>query len=143
MAVSDRRHSASRLGTDGCASNNGLDLFREMDMLAKTQKTRTGSPTAMTARDVLSCATISGAQAVGVPDCGTIYPGCCADLIIVNTRSAHLVPFYSQDILVYAASGSDVDTVIINGEVVVRDKQLLAFDLEEVYLEQVRELIRD
>lgn len=123
------------IGTDGCASNNGLDLFREMDMLAKIQKTNTCSPTAMAARDVLSCATVSGSRAVGVPDCGTITPGNRADLIIIDTHSAHLIPFYNQDILVYAASGSDVDTVIIDGKIVVRNRQVLFFDLEEVFHE--------
>jgi len=130
------------LGTDGCASNNGLDLFREMDMLAKTQKTRTGSPTAMTAPDALACATTSGACAVGVPDCGTISPGSRADLIIIDTRSAHLVPFYSQDLLVYAASGSDVVTVIIDGEIVVRDRQILRFDLAEVSFEVLKRTVK-
>lgn len=120
------------IGTDGCASNNSLDLFREMDILAKIQKTITGSPTSMAARDVLACATSSGSSAAGIPGCGTIVPGACADLIIVNTHAAHLCPFYSQDLLVYAASGSDVDTVIIDGNIIMRDRQILSFELDEV-----------
>jgi 5-methylthioadenosine/S-adenosylhomocysteine deaminase len=120
------------IGTDGCASNNSLDMFREMDMLAKTQKTITASPTAMGARDVLACATSSGSRAVGLTDSGAITPGSCADLVILNTHAAHLCPLYNQDLLVYAASGSDVDTVIIDGNVVMRGRQILSFDLEEV-----------
>ena len=125
-------HICVGIGTDGCASNNSLDLFREMDMLAKIQKTVNGSPTAMAARDVLACATSSGAVAAGVDNCGTITPGACADLIIINTRSAHLCPLYNQDLLVYAASGSNVDTVIIEGKIVMEDRQIRSFDLEEV-----------
>ncbi len=136
------RHICVGIGTDGCASNNSLDMFREMDMLAKIQKASTGSPTVMGARQVLACATSSGGRAIGLTDCGTITPGSSADLIIINTRAAHLCPLYSQDLLVYAASGSDVDTVIIDGEVVMRGRQILSFDLEEVLHEVNKRKLR-
>lgn len=136
------RHICVGIGTDGCASNNSLDMFREMDMLAKIQKTISASPTAMGARQVLACATSSGSRAIGLTDCGTITPGSCADLIIINTQAAHLCPLYSQDLLVYAASGSDVDTVIIDGNVVMRARQILSFDLEEVLQQVNRRTLR-
>lgn len=120
------------LGTDGCASNNSLDMFREMDTLAKVQKMFTGSATAMSARDVLRCATIHGAEALGLEKCGKVAMGYRADLIIVDTAAAHLSPFYNQDILVYAASGGDIETVIVDGSIIMLNKEILTFDLEEV-----------
>ena len=120
------------LGTDGCASNNSLDLFREMDLLAKLQKLSNKDATVMNAREVLSCATASGARAVGLNSIGTIAVGTTADLILVDMRRPHLVPFYSQDQIVYGAVGSDVDSVIIDGRLVVQEKKILTFDIEEV-----------
>ena len=120
------------LGTDGCASNNSLDMFREMDMLAKLQKLSRGEATAMSARQVLDCATASGARAVGVDSIGSIGPGRRADLILVDIHQPHLVPFYNQDLLVYGASGADVDTVIIDGLLVMQEKRILTFSVDEV-----------
>jgi len=120
------------IGTDGCASNNSLDLFREMDLLAKIQKASTLEATAMPAGEVLRCATAGGAHVLGLTG-GRIVPGSPADLVLIDTRAPHLTPFYNQDLLVYAATGSDVDTVIIDGQVVMRDRKITAFDLDQVY----------
>lgn len=127
------------LGTDGCASNNGLDLFREMDMLAKLQKLEAMDATAMSAKDVLQCATLAGARAVGIDRGGIIAPGAAADLILVDIERPHLTPFYSQDLLVYGAAGSDVDTVIIGGKLIMQDGSILSFDVDEV-IQRVRSL---
>jgi len=121
------------LGTDGCASNNSLDMFREMDILAKIQKSASASATAMNAKDVLQCATSAGAAAIGLTDCGEIEVGKKADLILIDTATPRLSPFYNQNLLVYAASGSDVVTVIIDGKIVMHERQIRSFDLEEVY----------
>ena len=127
------------IGTDGCASNNSLDLFREMDMLAKLQKLARQDATALSAAQVLDCATNSGARAIGLDSVGSILPGRRADLILIDMHQPHLAPFYNQDILVYSASGSDVDTVIVEGKLIMHEKQLLTFDLDEV-IERVRKL---
>lgn len=130
------------LGTDGAASNNGLDMFREMDICAKVQKVRTLDPVAVRASDVLHMATKGGAGVLGMEDqSGQLRPGCYADLILVNCNKPHLQPFYNPDILVYAALGSDVETVIINGRVIVRNRKLLTVDLDET-MSRVRELAR-
>ena len=121
------------LGTDSCASNNSLDMYREMDMLAKLQKYRGASPTAITAKDVLACATSHGAAAIGGVETGMVKPGFYGDLVIINSDAPNLCPLYNPDLLVYAASGSNVETVIIHGEIVMQDRQLRTIDLEEVY----------
>ena len=129
------------LGTDGAASNNSLDLFQEMDLLAKGEKVRTLSATALSARQALACTTTQGALVLGPAGAGLgrLHPGCTADLILINLEQPHLQPFYSQDTLVYSASGADVDSVIINGRLIVHERQILSFDLDEC-LQQVRAL---
>ena len=120
------------LGTDSVASNNSLDMFREMDICAKVQKVRTLDPVGVRAADVLQMATAGGARVLGLEEgSGYLRPGCLADLILVDCNKPHLQPFYGPDILVYAAQGSDVDSVIVNGRIVVRNRQLLTIDVEE------------
>ncbi|MCP4681731.1 MAG: amidohydrolase [Desulfobacterales bacterium] len=122
------------LGTDGCASNNNLDLFTEMDMAAKLQKIETMDPTVMDAHTVLKMATIDGAGALGMEHIsGSLEVGKKADIIIVDTNKPHLTPMYSPySHLVYAARGDDVSHSIINGRLVMEDRKLLTLDLEEI-----------
>ena len=119
------------LGTDGCASNNSLDMFREMDILAKLHKVTQGDATALPARCALRCATTKASRAAEHSPTGEIAVGNRADLILVNLRAPHLTPFYNQDLLVYAAKGSDVATVIIDGKCVMREREILSVDMEE------------
>lgn len=119
---------ATGLGTDGPAgSNNDLNLFEEMDLAAKLQKVHTGDPTAVSAREAFEMATIRGAEAVHLSkEIGSIEPGKRADLAFVRFTEPHGQPMfnvYSQ--LVYALKGSDVRHVVVNGRVVVRDRQVL------------------
>jgi 5-methylthioadenosine/S-adenosylhomocysteine deaminase len=122
------------LGTDGCASNNDLDLFLEMDTVAKLHKARALDPTAMNARTVLKMATIQSARALGLNQfIGSLETGKRADLIIIDTNKPHLTPMYNPvSHLVYAAMGSDVNTTIINGTVVMEDRKLMSLDLKKV-----------
>jgi 5-methylthioadenosine/S-adenosylhomocysteine deaminase len=129
------------LGTDGCASNNDLDLFREMDTAAKLAKVSALDPTILPARDVLRMATCEGAGILGLGrETGSLLPGKKADIVIIGLNEPHLTPLYSEySHLVYAVNGADVDTVLINGKVVMRDRSLVTIDEQEA-MEQVRKI---
>lgn len=128
------------LGTDGCASNNRLDMFFEMDLCAKLHKVKNLDPTILPAEVVLKMATIGGAGVLGLEkDIGSLEPGKKADVVLIDCRQPHLQPFYSPDLLVYGATGADVVTVIIDGKILVRDRKILAFDVGQV-MTRVREL---
>jgi 5-methylthioadenosine/S-adenosylhomocysteine deaminase len=122
------------LGTDGCASNNNLDLFSEMDTAAKLHKVNAMDPTVMDAVTVLKMATIEGAKALGLQDIiGSLEIGKKADVIIINTHKPHLVPVYNPvSHIVYAAQGSDVQDVIVDGRILIKDRKLLTVDLENI-----------
>ena len=128
------------LGTDGCASNNRLDLFFEMDICAKLHKVKNLDPTVLPASTVLHMATAGGAEILGLQEeIGTLAPGKKADIILLNLKQPHLQPFYHPDLLVYAASGADVTTAIINGQLVMQDRNILTFNVAET-MEVVRKL---
>jgi len=128
------------LGTDGCASNNTLDLFSEMDICAKLHKVKDLDPTALPARTVLEMATIAGASVLGLADrIGSLSPGKKADVILLDLMQPHLQPFYHPYALVYAARGADVSTVIINGKIIMEDRKILTFDADEA-MAKVRKL---
>ncbi|MGD8368330.1 MAG: amidohydrolase [Desulfobacterales bacterium] len=122
------------LGTDGCASNNDLDLFAEMDTAAKLHKAVLLDPTVLGAEQVLAMATCNGARAIGWGDeIGSVEVGKAADLIVLDTAAPHLMPMYRPvSHLVYAARGSDVRDVMVGGRFVVRDRKLLTADVEEL-----------
>ncbi len=122
------------LGTDGCASNNDLDLFCEMDTAAKLHKVANHNPEIMDAKTVLKMATIEGAKAIGLDHItGSLETGKQADIIILDTKSAHLVPlFHPESHVVYCASGSDVKDVIIGGNHVFGEKKFKTIDIEKI-----------
>jgi 5-methylthioadenosine/S-adenosylhomocysteine deaminase len=123
------------MGTDGCASNNRLDLFFEMDLCAKLHKVKTLEPTAMPAAAVLKMATIGGAAVLGLEkDIGTLEPGKKADIILIDCRQPHLQPFYNPGLLVYSANGGDVATAIIDGKIVMLNRKILTFDVDETMI---------
>ncbi len=126
------------LGTDGCASNNSLDMFREMDVSAKVQKLHKLDPVAVPAKTILAMATTDGASISGFPGhAGVLAAGRPADIILLDVQQPHLAPFYTPDLLVYAASGADVRTVIINGRPVLEQGRLLSININKT-LDRVR-----
>ena len=131
------------IGTDGCASNNNLDLFSEMDTSAKLDKVTTLDPTIIDARAVLAMATTGGATVIGLENrIGTIEPGKKADIIIVDTHSPHMTPMYNPySQLVYSATGGDVRDVIINGNIVYKDRRFTNLDSAEI-MDEVKRLCR-
>ncbi len=126
------RHIPVGLGTDSCASNNDLDLFGEMDSCAKLAKVHNMQPELLPAQEVLTMATSMGAACLGLADIGTLAVGMKADLILVDCRSPRLTPLFSPDLLVYGARGGDVDTVIVDGRLVVSQGEVLTMDVQEI-----------
>lgn len=128
------------LGADGAPCNNRLDMFTEMRAAALLQKVRLG-PDAMPASQLLRMATIEGARALGLDDeIGSIEEGKLADLIILRLDRPHLVPRPDPiSTIVYSAEASDVETVLIQGKVVVRGGRLLTMDEAEVIEMAARE----
>lgn len=124
------------LGTDGAASNNNLDMFDEMDMAAKLHKLVSNDPQAMPAKTVLNLATSQGAKVFQQDNLGSLGVGQTADIIIIDLSSPHLTPMYNPySHLVYAAGGSDVETVVINGKIVMADRKILTVDEKETIAE--------
>lgn len=131
------------LGTDGCASNNNLDLLQEMDTAAKLHKVQHLDPTVLPAPEVLRLATRHGAVALGLADrIGALTPGREADIIVIDGNQPHLIPLYNPySHLVYAAGGGDVKTALVAGRLVLRDRQLLTFEVGEA-MARVRDYAR-
>jgi 5-methylthioadenosine/S-adenosylhomocysteine deaminase len=125
------------LGTDGAASNNDLDMFEAMRQAAFLHKLVNGNPQAMPAQTALEMATIGGAKALGLNDkLGSLEPGKKADLIVVSMRSARQTPMYNPvSHLVYVTRGDDVQTTIVNGRVLMRDRRVLTLDERTVLAE--------
>jgi 5-methylthioadenosine/S-adenosylhomocysteine deaminase len=122
------------LATDGAVSNNTLDVWESMRLMALTQKQDGASPSILPLAEVLTIATRGSAQVVGLADrIGAIEPGYLADIILVDMNGAHVQPLHSITAsLVYATRASDVQTVIVDGKVIMRDRQLLTLDKERI-----------
>lgn len=126
------------LGTDGAASNNSLDLFEEMKAAACLHKWNSRDATAVSAEQAVAMAT--NAAAVGLGEtAGKIAPGMAADLIVVDFSAPHMHPCHHRvSQIVYAARGSDVRDVMVNGKWLMRDRELLTIDEERVIHEADR-----
>lgn len=127
------------LGTDGASSNNKLDMFAEMRLAALIHKAATLNPLAITADEAMTMATLDGAKCLGYDNLGALQEGFLADLILVNRDGFHWKPqLDSVSLAVYAGNSMDVDTVFINGKMVMKNKELLTIDTEKMDYEVKR-----
>ncbi len=139
------------LGPDGPAgSNNDLNMFEEMDLAAKLQKVSTNDPRSLPAAAAVEMATIRGARALGMAkEIGSLEPGKRADLISIRLDRPNAVPLYDvYSQMVYALKGADVEDVMVNGKLLVRDARPLTLNAAQIeakareYRDQVRKSLR-
>jgi len=125
------------LATDGAASNSSLDVWESMALTALIQKSTTGDPRWLTSRQALHHATIQSARAVGLGETiGRLAPGRRADIILVDLTGPHTQPVHDlAATLVHSARASDVRTTIVDGRVLMRDRELLTIDVPAVVRE--------
>ena len=118
------------LGTDGAASNNDLNMWEEMDTVAKLHKVFTGDPKVISAQEAFELATIRGAQALHLEkEIGSLETGKRADVLVIDRDTLNQIPLYNiYSDLVYATKAADVETVIINGRLVMRNRRLLTLN---------------
>ncbi|MCT4621921.1 MAG: amidohydrolase [Marinisporobacter sp.] len=122
------------LATDSSCSNNNLNMFEEIKLTSLLNKGITGDSTAVPAETSLKIATINGAKALGIDDkVGSIEVGKCADMILIDLNKPHLCPRHNLiSLLVYSVQASDVDTVIVDGNILMENRRLTTIDLNTV-----------
>ena len=121
------------LGTDGCASNDNLDMFEEMHLASLLHKGRLNDPTVMSAWDVIEMATKNGARALGLVDTGELKVGYAADLCVVDLHVPHLIPHSAAlipDLIVHSMQASDVTMTVVDGNVVYDRGQFMTLNQE-------------
>ena len=124
------------IGTDGASSNNNLDLIEELKTASLLQKVSTLDPKVLSSDEAIEMATIKGAEALGLDsEIGSVEVGKKADLILIDTNSANMVPDSSSlsSNVIYSANGSNVDTTICNGKILMENKKLTTLDEQEIY----------
>jgi cytosine/adenosine deaminase-related metal-dependent hydrolase len=128
------------LGCDGGPSNNSYDMIREMKLAAHIHKVRLSDPMTMPAETILEMATVRGARAIGMGDMlGTLESGKLADIVLVNLDSIDMVPNNNPvSDLVYAGCGADVDTVMVDGRIIMENRNVKTLNELEI-VEQARE----
>jgi len=128
------------LGTDGCASNNNLDLFEEMKIVALLEKFTSDNPTAMPAKEAFDLVTRSGARALNL-DAGEIAPGKLADVLLIDLKNINMVPNHNLlSNLVYSANGTCVDTTICDGKILMQNRNVPG---EEELVSKVHEVAQN
>jgi 5-methylthioadenosine/S-adenosylhomocysteine deaminase len=123
------------IGTDGVASNNDLDLFDEVRSAAFIHKLNSNNPTVLDAQTAIGLATMGGARVLGMEHLiGSLEIGKRADIIILDMDQPHAHPFYNiYSMIVYSIRGSDVETVLVDGKLMVHNRKLVTLDLDRLY----------
>ena len=121
------------VGTDGPSSGNTLDLFTQFKMIASFQKTRYHDRSAFPAREIVALGTTGGAQVLGAEkEIGSIEAGKRADLVLLETESVNMFPLFNPySAVVYSANASNVDSVWVQGRLLVQGHRLTEMDLQE------------
>lgn len=131
------------LGTDGIGNTTTMDMFEEMKTAAYLQKVNTMEPSSILAYDILKMATIEGAKVLGLEkEIGTLEPGKKADMIFIKTDKLHMCP--ANDVcanLVYSSNGADVETVMIDGKIIMQNRKMINLDEKEV-MRQVKKIAK-
>ena len=133
------------IGTDGASSNNNLDLIEELKTASLLQKVSTLDPKVLNSDEAIAMGTIKGAEALGLEsEIGSIEVGKKADIILIDTNSANMVPDSSSlsSNIIYSANGSNVDTTICDGKILMENKKLVVLDEEEIY-KKARQAIKE
>lgn len=122
------------LGTDGPSSGNTLDLFTQFRLFASFQKTHYHDRSLFPAKDIVALGTIGGAKVLGASErIGSIEEGKKADLVLVRMDGASMFPCYNPySLLVYSANASQVDTVLVDGRILVRNGKLVCADFDQI-----------
>ena len=122
------------IGTDGPSSNNALDMFREMYLLAATQKLNDRDASSTDANEILKMATVGGARCMGLDDCDVIDVGKTADLIVIDLKRPNMQPINNlTKNIVYSGSKENVKLTMINGRILYENGEFIGNDLEEIY----------
>ena len=133
------------IGTDGASSNNNLDLIEELKTASLLQKVSTLDPKVLSSDEAIEMATIKGAEALGLDsEIGSIEVGKKADIILIDTNAANMTPDSSNitSNIIYSANGSNVDTTICNGKILMENKKLTVLDEDEIYA-KARQAIKE
>lgn len=133
------------IGTDGASSNNNLDLIEELKTASLLQKVSTLDPKVLSSDEAIEMATIKGAEALGLDsEIGSIKVGKKADIILIDTNAANMTPDSSNitSNIIYSANGSNVDTTICNGKILMENKKLTVLDEDEIYA-KARQAIKE
>ncbi|MDU2065650.1 MAG: amidohydrolase [Sporomusaceae bacterium] len=132
------------LGTDGTASNNNLDMIEEIRLAALLHKTNHFNPELLPAKEAVALATEQGAVCLGLDQqIGKLAVGYDADITLIDMHKAHWYPRHDRlSLLTYSANGSDVDTVLVKGKVLMENRQLLTLDVEQIIFENQRRGMR-